>query len=114
MAKKINTEKDKSYRQILKILKKQFQLELVQGIKIDLSKYSIIEKGSMLKIMSIWKLKEFNFEAYLLTLRKHYNIQVAGTFGESMVPREIRSEHGEIILKSELKLPELIIRPFLF
>ncbi len=86
-------------------------MEVAKGIRFDLSKYSIIPKGKFLKNIYTWKLTEFDFDIYLLSIRNSYKTEIMGTGGESMVEIDTESKHNGLILKTESNLPELIIRP---
>ncbi|WCO03560.1 hypothetical protein [Psychroserpens ponticola] len=107
----MTSEIEKSNRKILYFLKKKFPMEVAKGIRFDLSKYSIIPKGKFLKNIYTWKLTEFDFDAYLLSIRNSYKTEIMGTAGESMVEIDTESKHNGLILKTESNLPELIIRP---
>ncbi len=89
-------------------------MEVTKGIRFDLSKYSIIEKGKFLKNTYSWKLTEFDLNAYLLSIRNSYKIEISGTAGESMIETDIENKHNAVVIMTELKLPELIIRPAYF
>lgn len=110
----MTSENEKRHKQILNFLKKEFQIEVAKGIRFDLSKYSIIEKGKFLKNTYSWKLTEFDLNAYLLSIRNSYKIEISGTAGESMIETDIESKHNAVVIMTELKLPELIIRPAYF
>ncbi|WP_055446234.1 MULTISPECIES: hypothetical protein [Lacinutrix] len=107
----MTSEIEKSNRKILYLLKKKFPMEVAKGIRFDLSKYSIIPKGKFLKNIYTWKLTEFDFDIYLLSIRNSYKTEIMGTGGESMVEIDTESKHNGLILKTESNLPELIIRP---
>ncbi|WP_452231343.1 hypothetical protein [Lacinutrix sp. MEBiC02595] len=107
----MTSEIEKSNRKILYLLKKKFPMEVAKGIRFDLSKYSIIPKGKFLKNIYTWKLTEFDFDIYLLSIRNSYKTEIMGTGGESMIEIDTESKHNGLILKTESNLPELIIRP---
>ena len=107
----MNSKKKKSYRQILIFLKKEFKLEFVKNKRFNLKKYSIIEKGEYLKVMSYWKLTGFNLEAYLLNIRNSYVAQESGSVGESFIPVTFENKNSAIIIRSKYDFPEVIIRP---
>ena len=107
----MTSESEKSNRKILYLLKKKFPMEVAKGIRFDLNQYSIIPKGEFLKNIYTWKLTEFDFDAYLLSIRNSYKTEIMGTAGESMVEIDTESKHNGVILKTESKLPEIIIRP---
>ncbi|WP_417857655.1 hypothetical protein [Xanthomarina gelatinilytica] len=107
----MTSEIEKSNRKILNSLKKKFPMEVASGIRFDLSKYSIIPKGKFLKNIYTWELTEFEFDAYLLSIRNSYKTEIMGTGGESMIEIDTESKHNGLILKTESNLPELIIRP---
>ena len=62
-------------------------MEAAREIRFDLKEYSIIEKGKFLKNIYTWKLTEFHFDAYFLSIRNSYKVEASGTALESMITR---------------------------
>ncbi len=107
----MTAEEDKAKKEIINFLKKKYSMEAERSARFDLSEYSIIEKGALLKNIYNWKLIDFEFLTYFLSIRNSYKIEVMGTAGESMVTTDKESQHNALLIISDFKIPELIIRP---
>jgi len=112
--KKMTPEQNKSKKQIIYFLKKNFPMEAAKGVRFDLKEYSIIEKGKFLKNIYTWKLTEFDFHSYFLSIRNSYKEEVSGTGGESMIMADVEIKHNAVIMTTDFSLPELTIRPAYF
>ena len=107
----MTTREEKTKKQIIYFLKKKFSMEVSKGVRFDLSKYSIIDKGEFLKNIYTWKLTEFDLETYFLSIRNSYKIEIGGTTGESMITTDKESQHNALLIKTDFQIPQLIIRP---
>lgn len=103
--------KDKTKKQIIYFLKKNFSMEATKSIRFDLKEYSIIKKGAFLKNIYTWRLTNFNFETYFLSIRNSYKVEVSGTSLESLVTMDVESLQNAVIIKTDFDIPDLMIRP---
>uniref|UniRef100_UPI004048EE40 hypothetical protein n=2 Tax=Flavobacterium sp. TaxID=239 RepID=UPI004048EE40 len=107
----MNTDQGKTKKQIINYLKKKFPMEVSKGVRFDLQQYSIIEKGKFLENIYTWKLTEFDFETYFLSIRNSYKIEICGTTSQSWITTDQESFHNALVIKTDFQIPELIIRP---
>lgn len=107
-------EEDKS-KEVLKLIKKELNLEIKKGLYFYLKNYKILTIGKYFKHSYTWKIKGFVNDSFLLSIRNSYETQVSGSVGsKSFVKSHTQTRHNAILIKTYLDIPDLIIRPSSF
>ncbi len=98
-------------RKFVELLKRDYKLDGISLKNKEIPEFIIYGGKDNFRLNKLWTIKGFANQAFLISYRTKYDVEVSGTGGMSYLTDQSSENHMSIILKSPITIPDLLIRP---
>lgn len=112
----MNRDYELNYKSLLKEINKSVNLSYKRDLKFNLTHFTIFRKGKLFSNSSTWEISDFTCDSFFLSFKNSYETRKRGVEDGSSpgIIDHIEFRQIGILIKSNMELPNLIIRPFYF